>query len=116
MDLKFVLALELRVLKQEGSSFEIRFSIYVLKGCYKETPQKLAITLSLVAKAFLPLQWTRQLTMPEKYPQHELWFLVSVVDFSLILDFFKHQYDSTGADYKSKGRLVCLRVLGKFKV
>ena len=33
--------------------------------------------------------------------------------------FLQHPYDSTGADYKSKGRLVCLLaclfVLGKFK-
>ena len=36
---KFVLSLEPRVLKVEGSFFGIRPSIYVLRGCY-ETPQK----------------------------------------------------------------------------
>ena len=55
LDPKFVLALEPRVLKLEDSSFGIRLYIYVLKGGYKETPPKVAITVILGAKAFLPL-------------------------------------------------------------
>ena len=39
-DPNFVLALELRVLKLEGSSYDIRPSIYILKGWYDETPPK----------------------------------------------------------------------------
>ena len=38
--LNFVLALEPRVFKLDGSSFGIRPYIYVLKECYKDTPQK----------------------------------------------------------------------------
>ena len=47
-DPKFVLALELRVLKLKGSSLEIR-----LKGFYKKNPKKVAITAVLGAKVFL---------------------------------------------------------------
>ena len=53
-DPNFVLALELRVCKLEGSSYDIRPSIYVLKGWYYETPKKVAVTVILGAKAFLP--------------------------------------------------------------
>ena len=44
MDPNFVLTLKPRVFKLEGSSFEIRPSIYVIKGCYKEIFLKVAIT------------------------------------------------------------------------
>ena len=36
---KFVLALDPRDLKLEGSSIGIRPSIHVLRGCYKDTPR-----------------------------------------------------------------------------
>ena len=52
MDPKLVLVLHPRVLKRGGSSLGIRPSIYVLKGCYKEPPQKGAMTGILGAKAF----------------------------------------------------------------
>ena len=40
LDPKYVLALELRVLKLEGSSFGIRLSTYALKDAIKTPPQK----------------------------------------------------------------------------
>ena len=43
-----------KLLKLKGSSYDIRPSIYVLKGLYNETPKKVAITVILGAKAFLP--------------------------------------------------------------
>ena len=54
LDLIFVLALEPKVLKLEGSSFEIRPSIYVLMGCYDEPPKKLPITANMGVKPFIP--------------------------------------------------------------
>ena len=49
------MAHEPRVFKLEGSSFGIMPSIYVLKGGYKEPHKKVAMTVILGVKAFLPL-------------------------------------------------------------
>ena len=49
------MALELPILKLKGSSYDIRLFIYVLKGWYDETPRKVAITVILEAKTFLPI-------------------------------------------------------------
>ena len=49
LDPKFILALEPRVLELKISSFGIRPYIYVLKGCYKEPPQILAISVIVPA-------------------------------------------------------------------
>ena len=48
------LALESKELKLGGSSFGIRPSIYVLKGCCDESPLKRPITVILEAKLFFP--------------------------------------------------------------
>ena len=54
LDPNFVLAPEPRVWELEGSSFGMRPYIYVIKGCYKGTLQKLAKSVILGVKAFLP--------------------------------------------------------------
>ena len=46
LDPKFQLALEPKVLKLEGPSFENMTSIYVLKGWYEETPQDKGLPIS----------------------------------------------------------------------
>ena len=47
LDSKFGLALVPKALKQEGSSFGFRPSIYILIGCYDELNQKLHVTAIL---------------------------------------------------------------------
>ena len=54
LDPNFCQALEPNILDLEGSSYGNRPSIYALKGCHDETPQKVVVTVILGAKAFLP--------------------------------------------------------------
>ena len=51
---KFVLALELKVLRLWGSFLGIWPSIYVLKGWYIETPQKVSITVTFGEQVVSP--------------------------------------------------------------
>ena len=89
MDTKFVLALEPRGLKQEGSSFGIRLSIYVLKVASKRVKHvfrnKLELSLFKFNAAFILVLLTTKLSSPDYFfpikclPQLKVFFHSNIV-------------------------------------